>query len=139
MKASAFHPLFTLSVVGLLLSACAKDEVVVEPIPGPVSKHDCTRLRVQLNIDSLSHVAPWDSITTISVCSCDTVELRPANIPPDLEFERWSIDQGAGITSTTMFVLDTLTRDADLRVIFDHEPGHYHVQVPVRVRFNYCE
>ncbi len=139
MKEVVIRLLFPVAASALLLSACAKDEMVVEPIPDPVSHHQCARLRVQLNIDSLSHVAPWDSTTTISLCTCDTVELRPVNIPPDLEFERWSIDQGAGTISSAMFVLDTLTRDAELRLVFEHEPGNYHVQVPVKVRFHPCE
>ena len=139
MKEMSLPHLFPSAAAVLLFLGCAKDEVVVEPIPDPASQHACARLSVQLNIDSLAHTAPWDSTTTLLVCRCDTVELRPVNIPPDLEFERWSIDQGAGNTSTGMFVLDTLTRDADLRIIFEHEPGDYHVQIPVRVRFNACE
>ena len=128
------------AALALCMLGCAKDELVVEKLPGgSVTQHSCTRIPVRLNIDSLSHCDPWDSTMTIVTCTCDTVDLRPEHLPPDLEFDRWTIDQDGHHTSSTLFELDTLTRSAHLQIVFEHHPGDYHVQIPVILRMDACK
>lgn len=129
-----FAALFLLALFG-----CAKDELTVEKLQGSAPQHSCTRLFVELNIDSLVHCDPWDSTLTIATCSCDTIDLRPTHIPPDLEFERWTIDQDGHISGSTLFNLDTLTLSSHLQIVFEHEPGNFHVQVPVVVQLEQCK
>lgn len=127
------------AALALCFLGCAKDELVVEKIPSTGTQHLCTRVLVDLNIDSLSHCDPWDSTMTIITCSCDTVDLRPTHVPPDLEFDRWTIDQDGHHSNSTLFELDTLTRTTHLQIVFEHDPGEYHVQIPVIVRMDACK
>jgi hypothetical protein len=94
-------------------------------------------VRVDVNVDSLLQLNsnnPWDPDLRLDLCACDTLKLYPMNIPADLDFDRWSIDQGSEDEYHDELVLDTITVSSDLRLKFQRElgPGREHVSIEVR-------
>ena len=114
-----------LTAGALLLAACNKDELTVTSTAPPANTHTCKRVIVELNIDSLTNCdppGPGDPDLEYTICACDTLELRPVNLPPGFDFEYWEIEQGTKHHEYGEHVLDTITAPSELSLVFHHGP-----------------
>lgn len=120
----------------LCASACQKDKLTVESTLPP-STHACTTVSLHLNVDSLVHLPP-PHITTLNLCDCDSLSISPINIPTDLAFDHWYIDQDGHISTSDQMQLDTLTVSAELLLVLHQIPGGLFIEVPVTVHVGPC-
>ncbi len=126
--------LMSTTIATMVISACNKDELTV--VSTASGTNTCGKYIVDLNVDSLfsdTPPQPWGSDIEIAVCACDTLVLRPVNIPFPYEFEHWRIDQGGEEAQHNELVLDTITVNSALTLEFDHGPGHPHLYIDVLV------
>ncbi len=127
--------LLMLATIGIaVISACIKDELTV--VSTASGADSCGKHIVELNVDSLFNDPqhePWGSDIEIEICDCDTLVLRPMNIPSSFDFEHWTIDQGGKEVEQEALVLDTITVNSALTLEFDLEPGHVHLHIDVLV------
>lgn len=120
----------------LLWSACAKDELTVESTAVPKT---CERVTVELDVDSLANCdpggpgGPWHHHLDVTLCACDTLVLQPVNMPPNADFDHWTIDQGPQDVQFHGFVLDTITVSTELWFNYHQGPMHEHLRVDVDV------
>lgn len=123
------------ALVCLLLgfAACQKDVLTVTSTG---SLHACTSLELHLNVDSLVHSEPGQ--TEVTICACDTLVITPTNIPTNLTFQYWSIEQGIHHSTSSHLVLDTLTVSSELLLVLHTDPGGLFIQVPVVVHVGPC-
>lgn len=129
----------TLVYLLLLASAmffvgCDKDVLTVEDIG--TSGHACAMVVIPMNIDSLTHLGP-DAELDVDLCDCDSLSLRPVNIPSDLTFVHWTVHQGEEHEDHEDLELDTITVDSELDLIFQHQ-NTFFIHVPVRVHVAPC-
>lgn len=123
------------AVGSAVISACNKDELTVVST-GSNGTNTCGKHIVDLNVDSLfidPPPQPWGSDIEIEICECDTLVLRPVNIPSQYDFDNWHIDQGGEDAQHNELVLDTITVNSALTLEFDHGPGHSHLHIDVLV------
>lgn len=132
------HAAAALAITCLLLcaSACNKDELTVQSTLPP-NTHPCAAVTLVLNVDSLVH-APPPHITLFNLCACDTLTIAPINIPSDLTFDHWYIDQNGHISSSNELGLDSITVSAELLLVLHQTPGGLFVEVPVTVTVGPC-
>jgi hypothetical protein len=133
------HPLIASAFASVLLlsTSCNKDELTVI---STANTHACEVVVVQLDIDSLVQLAqpePDEADVYITICACDTLVIEPVNLPSDLEFEYWVIDQSEEIQWTEDLLLDTITVHSELWFHYD-QPGPYHM-LRVNVDVENCE
>lgn len=130
MRVRSLSILFLIGVAAI--SSCNKDELTV--VSTATGTNTCDKHIVDLNVDSLFSdppPQPWQSDMEIEVCACDTLVLRPVNIPSQYEFEHWRIDQGGKEIQHDELVLDSITVSSALTLKFDHGPGHPNLRIDV--------
>lgn len=118
-----------------VISACNKDELTVVST-GSTEANACGMRIVELNVDSLFSdppPQPWQSDIEIDVCECDTLVLEPVNIPWQLTFDYWSIDQGGEDEEFEALILDTITVSSSLQLKFQRGSGQVRLRVDVHV------
>jgi len=124
-----------LAICVTVISACNKDELTVVSTASPEA-NACGRHVVELNVDSLFSdppPQPWQSDIEIDICECDTLVLQPVNIPWQLTFDYWSIDQGGEDEEFHALILDTITVSSSLQLKFQRGSGYVRLRVDVHV------
>lgn len=138
MTRTSFHPYILFAAALLMMASCKKDELTVVSTANP---HTCEKRIVELDMDSLlqcQNPPPGQADLELTICDCDTIAFIPMNVPPQYEFEGWTIDQGLDNVHQDALILDTITVASELWMTFDNVgPGHEHLLF--RVHTEHCE
>lgn len=120
----------------LLATACQKDTLTIEST-APPSTHICSTIHLSLNVDSVLHLPPPHT-THVSMCACDSLSIVPTNIPSDLAFVHWYLDQSGHTSYSDQAHLDTITVASEILLVLLQTPDSFYVQVPVSVQVGPC-